>query len=222
MPNNWHLWAAVLEKTPENPLDSKEIKPVNSKGNQLWILLGRTDVEAEAPAFWSLDANSQLMRKDPDARKDWRQKKKRAPEDEMAGWHHQCNGHELGQTLGDGEGQEGLSCCSPWGHRVRHGRATEQNNNSSPVFTQSFLPLPHWTHCFLFFSAKLSNPYRHSYILITVSALRFVIPRDTFHDSLIVDSHLTLCSEHSVWCSGQFRKAFNLEKLSCQASPPFL
>ena len=79
--------------------------------------IGRTDAEAEAPVFWSSCANSWLIGKFPDAGKDWGQKEKRVSEDEMAGWHHQCNGHELGQTLGDGEGQWGLVCCSPWGHK---------------------------------------------------------------------------------------------------------
>ena len=103
----------MLEKIPESPLGSKEIKPINLKGNQPWILIGRTDTEAEAPVFWSPDANSRLTGKVPDTGKDWGQEK-RASEDEMPGWHHQCNGHELGKTLGDGEGQGGLGCCSPW------------------------------------------------------------------------------------------------------------
>jgi len=93
-----------------SPWDSKEIKPVNPKGNQPWILTGNSDAEAEAPILWPPDANSRL------AGKDWRQKEKRATEDERVGWHHQCNGHELGQTLGDGDGQGSLACCSPWGH----------------------------------------------------------------------------------------------------------
>ena len=84
----------VLEKTPQSPLDSKEIKPVNLKGNQPWILIGRTDAEAEAQVFWSSDANRWLIEKVPDAGKDWGQKEKRASEDEMAGRHHWCNGHE--------------------------------------------------------------------------------------------------------------------------------
>ena len=107
----------VLEKTPQSPLDSKEIKPVNLKGNQPWILIGRTDAEAEAPVFWSSDVNRWLIEKVPDDGKDWGQKEKRASEDEMAGWNHQCNGYELGQILGDGEGQGGLSCCSPWSRK---------------------------------------------------------------------------------------------------------
>ena len=116
----------VLEKTSESPFDSKEIKPVNLKGHQSWIFIGRTDPEAEAPVFGSSDVNRWLIGKVPDTGKDWGQKK-RASEDEMAGWHHRCNESELGQTLGDGEGQGGLACCSPWSHRVRHDWATELN-----------------------------------------------------------------------------------------------
>ena len=75
----------VLEKTLESPLDSKEIKPVNPKGNQPWIFIGRTDAEAEAPILWPPDVKTRLIGKDPDAGKDWRQKEKRAAEDEMVG-----------------------------------------------------------------------------------------------------------------------------------------
>ena len=109
--------AFELEKTPESPLDSKEIKPVHLKGEKkkTWILMGRIDAEAEAPVFWSPDMNSWLTGKVPDAGKDWKQKEKRVSEDEMAGWHHRCNGHELGQTSEDGEGQGGLVCYSSWG-----------------------------------------------------------------------------------------------------------
>ena len=90
---------------------TKETKPDNLKGNQPWILIKRTNAEAEAPAFWSSDVNNWLIGKDLGAGKDWGQKEKRVSEDEMAGWHHRCNGHELGWTLGDGEGQGGLACC---------------------------------------------------------------------------------------------------------------
>ena len=75
----------------------------------------RTDAEAEAPVFWSSDANRRLTGKVPDAGKDGGQKEKRASEYEMVGWHHQCNEHELGQTPGDGEGQGSLAYCSPRG-----------------------------------------------------------------------------------------------------------
>ena len=112
---NWCLWTVVLEGTPESPLDIKEFKPVNINRNQPWILIGRTDAEAETPVFWSPDAKSWLVGKVPDAGKYWGQKEKRVSEDEMARWHHQSNGHELGQTSGDGEGQGGLACCSPPG-----------------------------------------------------------------------------------------------------------
>ena len=96
MPKNWCFQTVVLEKTPESPLDSKEIKPVNLQGDQPWIFTGRTDAEAEAPVFWSSDAHRWLIGKVPDAWKEWGQKEKRASEDEMAGWHHWCNGHVLG------------------------------------------------------------------------------------------------------------------------------
>ena len=105
----------MLEKTLESPLDSKEIKPVNPKGNQPWIVIGRTD--AEAPILWPPDVKSQLIGKDPDAEKDWSQEEKGTTEDEMVGWHHRLNGHEFEQTLGDSEGQESLVCCSPWGRK---------------------------------------------------------------------------------------------------------
>ena len=95
----------MLEKTPERPLGSKEIKLVNLTGDQPWILTGRTDAEAEAPVFWSFDANRQLIGKIPDAGKNWGQKC--VSEDEMAGPHHWCNDPVLWQTLGDGEGQGG-------------------------------------------------------------------------------------------------------------------
>ena len=105
----------MLEKTLESPLDSKEIKPVNPQENQPWIFTGRTDAEAEAPILGSPDAKSQLIGKDPDAGKDWRQKVKGVAEDKTVGWHHWFNGHAFVQTLGDSEGQESLSCYSPWG-----------------------------------------------------------------------------------------------------------
>ena len=116
---NWCFWTVVLEKTLESPLDCKEIKAVNPKGNQSWIFIGRIDAEAEAPILWPHNVKSWLIRKDPDAGKDWRQEGKRMTEDEMAGWHHWLNGHEFEQTLEDGEGQGSVVCCSPWGHKDR-------------------------------------------------------------------------------------------------------
>ena len=127
---NWCLWTVVLEKTPESPFDSKEIKPVKLKGDQSWIFTGRTDAEAETPVFGSSDVNRQVFGKVPDAGKDWGQKKKRASEDEMAGQHHWYNEHKPGQTLGDGEGQGGLVCYSPWGHKQSDMTGWLKNNNS--------------------------------------------------------------------------------------------
>ena len=123
---NWCFWTVVLEKTPECPLDSKEIKPVNPKGNQSLIFIGRTDPETEAPIFRPPDAKTWLTGKDPDAWKVWGQEEKGMTEDEMVGWHHQLDGHEFEQTLGDSEGQGSLVCCSPVGHRVGHDLVTKQ------------------------------------------------------------------------------------------------
>ena len=111
---NWWFWTVVLEKTLENPLDCKEIKPVHPKGDQPWIFIGRTDADAEAPILWPPDGNSRLTGKDPNAGKDWRQKSRGWQRMRWLEWHHQFNGHELGQTLGDSEGQGGRMCCSPW------------------------------------------------------------------------------------------------------------
>ena len=115
---NWCLQIVVLEKTPESPMDSKEINPVNLKGDQPWIFTGKTDPEAEALVFWSSDANRWLKGKVPGAGKNWWQNEKRASEEEIASWHHQYNEYELGQFPGDGEEQEGLACCSPCGCKV--------------------------------------------------------------------------------------------------------
>ena len=112
---NQKCWTVVLEKTLESPLDYQEIQPVYPKWDQSWIFIGRTDAEAEAPILWSPDAKSQLIRKHPDAGRDWRQEEKGMTEGEMVGWHHQFNGYEFEQTPGDGEGQGSLTCCSPWG-----------------------------------------------------------------------------------------------------------
>jgi len=97
-PKNWCFLTVVLEKTLESVLDSKDIKPVHPKGNQPWIVIGRTGTEAEAPILWPPDVKSWLIGKDPDAGKDWQQEEKRATEDEMAGWHHWFNGCQFEQT----------------------------------------------------------------------------------------------------------------------------
>ena len=122
---NWCLQIVVLEKTLTSPLDSKEIQPVNPKGNQPWIFIGRT--EAETTIHWPPDAKNWLTGKDLDAGKDWRWEGKGTTEDGMVGWHHWLDGHGFERTPGVGDGQGGLVCCSPWGRRVRHDWATELN-----------------------------------------------------------------------------------------------
>ena len=95
VPKNWWFWTVVLEKPLGSPLNCKEIQPVNPKGNQSWIFIGRTDAEAETPILWLPDGKNRFTGKDPDAGKDWRQEKKGMTEDEMVGWHHRRNGHEF-------------------------------------------------------------------------------------------------------------------------------
>ena len=95
VPKNWCFWTVVLEKTLENSLDNKEIQPVHPKGNQSWIFIGRTDVEAETPILWPPDTKNWFIWKDPDAGKYWRQEEKGTAEDEMVGWHHQVSGYEF-------------------------------------------------------------------------------------------------------------------------------
>ena len=100
------------------PWTAREIQPVYPKGDQSWKSIGRTEAEVEAPILWPPNVKNWLIGKDLDAGKDWRQEEKGTTEDEMFGWHHQLNGHEFEQAPWDGEGQGGLKCCSPWGHKA--------------------------------------------------------------------------------------------------------
>ena len=124
------LWnCGVGEDSWESP-GLKEIKPVHPKGNQSLIFIGRTDAEAESPILWPSDAQNWLLRKDPDAGKDWREEEKGTTEDEMIGWHHWLDGHEFEQALGDGEGQGNLACCHSWCHNERDMTEWLNNNNT--------------------------------------------------------------------------------------------
>ena len=123
---NWCFWTVVLEKTLESPLDCKEIPPVHPKGDQSWVFIERTDAEAETPILWPPHAKSWLIGKDPEAGRDWVQEEKGTTEDEMAGWHHQLDGHGFGWTPGVGDGQGGLGCCDSWG--CKESDTTEQLN----------------------------------------------------------------------------------------------
>ena len=113
-------------------LGRKEIKPVHPKGNQSWMFIGKTHAETETPILWPQDVKSQVIGKDLHAGKDWGQEEKGMTEDEMVGWHHQCNGHEFEQTLGDGKGQGSLACCSPWG--LKESDMIEQLNNNRSIY----------------------------------------------------------------------------------------
>ena len=109
-------WRRFL-KIHFSPLKCKEIQPVNPKGNQSWILIGRTDAKTETPIVWPPDVKNWLTGKDPNAGKDWRQEEKGTTEDYMIGWHHQFDGREFEQALGVDDGQGGLACCSSWGRK---------------------------------------------------------------------------------------------------------
>ena len=148
---NWCFWTVVLEKTLESPLDCKEIQPVHPKGDQSWIFIGRTDAEAETPILWPPDGKSWLIWKDPDVGRDWGQEEKGMTEDEMAGWHHWLDGRESEWTPGVGDGQGGLACCGPWGHkeldtteRLNNPPVSKGNPGMRPSSSQSYRGLDGW------------------------------------------------------------------------------
>ena len=114
---NGCFWTAVLEKTLKHPLACKEIQPVHSKGDQLWVFFGRTDAKVETPVLWPPHEKSWLIGKDFDTGRDWEQEEKGMTEDEMAGWHHWLDGRDFEWTPGVGDGQGGLACCDSWGHK---------------------------------------------------------------------------------------------------------
>ena len=151
-PKNWCFWTVVLEKSLESLLDCKKIQPVHPKGDQSWMFIGRTDFEAETLIFWPPDAKSWLIWKDPDAAKDWGQEEKGTTEDEMVGWHHRLDGHGFGWTLGVGDGQGGLVCCSPWGRKESD--TTEQLNWTELNLWPLFKPFVHFVRIIL----KSINP----------------------------------------------------------------
>ena len=170
-----------------SPLDCKEIKPFNPKGNQPWIYIGRADAKAEAPKFWPPGVKSRLIRKDPDAEKDWRQKEKGATENEMAGWHHWLSAHEFEQAPGDSEGQGSLMCCSSWGHKGSD--MTSQLNNNKPIQVQTQWPsrfldmglqgtLKEWFSC-----SEVSSILGHYYLKhVAAKAPGKVKGKDDFKD----------------------------------------
>ena len=140
----------VLEKTFESPLDCKEIQSVHPKGDQSWVFIGRTTVEAEPPILWPPYVKSWLISKDPDYGKDWGWEEKGMTEDEVVGWHHRLDGHGFGWTPGVGDGQGGLACCGPWGHKESD--TTEWLNWTELMDLGDSCPFPGlvW-FCFCFF-----------------------------------------------------------------------
>ena len=142
VPKNWCFWTVELEKTLKSPLDSKEIQPVHTKGNQSWMFIGRTDAEPETLILWPPNVKNWLIGKDPDAGKDWRWEEKGTTEGEMVGWHHRLNGHEFEQAPGVGDGQGGLACCSPWG--CKESDMTERLNWTETACNKSLAKNIEW------------------------------------------------------------------------------
>ena len=137
---NWCCWTVVLEKTLESPLDCQETQPVNPKGNQSCIFIGRTYAKAEAPIFWPPDVKNWLIGKHPDARKAWGQEEKGPTEDEMIGWHHWLSGHEFEPARRVGDRQGSLVCRSPWDPLVDW--VTELNRLT--IETKQIIALESW------------------------------------------------------------------------------
>ena len=146
-PKNWCFWIVVLGKTLASPLDCNEIKPVNPKGDQPWIFIGRTDAKAEAPVLWQPDEKSLVIGKDPDDGKDWMQKEKGMAEDEMVRKHHQLNGNEFEQTPRDSEWQG-----SPWSGK--ESAAEQQQQRELEVCFLSFMSK------FILLTYKFLNSYK--------------------------------------------------------------
>ena len=146
----------MLEKTLKSPWDCKEIQPVHPKGDQSWVFIGRTDVEAETLILWPPDAKHWLIWKDPGAKKDWGQEEKGTTEDEMVRCHHGLNGHEFDHAPGVGDGQGGLACCSPWSSKESH--MTERLN---------------WLTDKFYICSPLSSTSSNMHIIYNVTSLKF-------------------------------------------------
>ena len=157
-----------VEKTLQCPLDYKEIQPINPKGNQSWIFIGRTDAEAETPVLWPPDVKKWVIGKDPDTGKNWRQEEKGMTEDEMVGWHRWLDGHEFEQALAVGNGQGSLVCYSLWGYKVSD--MTEWLNCSELIthsqvrqkltFVTVWAVTQWWSHV-TFYSFKMLTSFMH-------------------------------------------------------------
>ena len=132
---NWCFWAVVIKKTPESPLNCKEIQQVHPKGNQSWLFIGRSDVEAEIPILWPPDVKNWLIGRDPDAGKDWRWEEKGTTENETVGLHYDSMDMSLSKTVSWWwTGKSGV-LHSMGSQRVGHDWATELNWTASTTLT---------------------------------------------------------------------------------------
>ena len=181
----WCFWTVVLEKTLDSPLDCEEMKPVNPKGNQPGIFIGRADAEAEAVILRPPDAKDRLIRKNLDGGKDWRQQEKGTIEDELVGWHYRLSGHEFEQCPGDGEVQGCLACCSS-------GVTKNQTWLSDWITILNYLILKYWlfisSNFHLFFSVHFSIC---CYIYILILSIFFIFFKNMLNISSFMFSDLT-------------------------------
>ena len=184
---NWCFWTVVLEKTLESPLDCKEIKPVNPKGNQSWIFTRRTDAEAEVPILWPPNAKNQRIGKACDAGEDWRQEEKGTTEYEVVGWHHGIT------NVGNGQGV--LACCSPWG---RKGSDTTERLNWTELTETSELcdyfekfSVTTGGMCADIMNTKQSIPYKETLIYLIIWIILIVWMRKK-------NSSIVSCSVQSI------------------------
>ena len=153
-------WRRLLE----SPLNSKEIKPVNSKGNQPWIFIGSTDAEVEAPILWPPDAKGWIIGKDLNAGEDWGQKETGKAGDEIVGWHHWLNGYKFLQTLEESEGQGSLKCCSSWDHKESGLQMKNKSNRNN--YSLTIRMSANWWLCFSMYCLGLSNFFPRSMSLL--------------------------------------------------------
>ena len=174
-PRNWCFWTVVLGKTLGGPLDCKEIQPVHPKGDQSWVFIGRTDVEAETPILLPRDAKNWLIGKNPNAGKDWVQEEKGTTEDEMVGWHHRLNRHRFGWIPGV-DGQGGLASCSSCGHKESD--ATERLNWTDAILNLYYLNSSetqrHFSYKTVYFPPFCGIIFVHI-IFINVQAQQFTV-----------------------------------------------
>ena len=154
-PKNWYFWTVVLEKTLESPLDCKEIQPVHPKGDQSWVVIGRTDVESESPILWPPGSKSWLIWKDPDPGRDWGQEEKGTTEDEMAGW-HQWTRVWVNSRRWWWTGRPGVLQFME-SQRVEHNWATELNWTDTHLTHTTILYLNNFDNCITVYISSFLN-----------------------------------------------------------------